>query len=55
MNKCYSKEDVQNIINDTPLEKIGQASDISKCIKWLIEDNFTTGQIIPVNGGLIIN
>ena len=55
MNKCYLKEDVQNIINDTPLEKIGQASDISKCIKWLIEDNFTTGQIIPVNGGLIIN
>ena len=55
MNKCYTKEDVQNIINDTPLEKIGQASDISKCIKWLIEDNFTTGQIIPVNGGLIIN
>ena len=55
MNKCYSKEDVQNIINDTPLEKIVQASDISKCIKLLIEDNFTTGQIIPVNGGLIIN
>ena len=55
MNKCYTKADIQNIINDTPLEKIGQASDISKCIKWLIEDNFTTGQIIPVNGGLIIN
>lgn len=55
MNKCYTTEDVQNIINDTPLEKIGQPSDISKCIKWLIEDNFTTGQIISVNGGLVIN
>lgn len=55
MNKCYSKEDVQNIINDTPLETIGKATDISKCIKWLIEDNFTTGQIISVNGGFIIN
>ena len=55
MNKCYSTEDVQNIINETPLEKIGQPSDISKCIKWLIEDNFTTGQIIAVNGGLVIN
>ena len=32
-----------------------KGTDISKCIKWLIEDNFTTGQIIPVNGGLIIN
>ena len=55
MNKCYSKEDVQNIINDTPLETIGKTTDISKCIKWLIEDNFTTGQIISVNGGFIIN
>ena len=55
MNKCYTAEEIQNIIDDTPLEKIGQPSDISKCIKWLIEDNFTTGQIISVNGGLVIN
>ena len=55
MNKCYSKEDVQSIIDETPLEKIGQPSDISKCIKWLIEDQFTTGQIISINGGLVIN
>lgn len=55
MNKIYSKEDVQNIIDDTPLEKIGDPIDISKCIKWLIEDNFTTGQIISINGGLVIN
>lgn len=55
MNKCYSPKDVQGIIDETPLEKIGMPSDISKCIKWLIEDNFTTGQIIAVNGGLVIN
>ena len=55
MNKCYTAEEIQNIIDDTPLEKIGQPSDISKCVKWLIEDNFTTGQIIHVNGGLVIN
>lgn len=55
MNKCYSKEDVQSIIDETPLEKIGHPSDISKCIKWLIEDQFTTGQIISINGGLVIN
>ena len=54
MNKCYSKEDVQSIIEETPLEKIGTPSDISKCIKWLIEDQFTTGQIISINGGLVI-
>ena len=55
MNKCYSQEDIQCIINETPLEKVGQPSDIANCVKWLIEDNFTTGQIIPKNGCLIIN
>ena len=55
MNKCYSQEDIQCLINETPLEKVGQPSDIANCVKWLIEDNFTTGQIIPINGGLIIN
>ena len=55
MNKCYSKEDVQGIISETPLEKFGQPSDLTNCIKWLIEDQFTTGQIISINGGLVIN
>ena len=34
--------------------KIGEPKDIAKCIKWLIEDEFTTGQIISINGGWII-
>ena len=28
---------------------------IAKCAKWLIEDNYTTGQIISINGGWNIN
>ena len=55
MNKCYTSEDIENIKNETPLERTGNPSDISKCIEWLIEDNFTTGQIISINGGLVIN
>lgn len=54
MNKEYSKEDIDCIINETPLEKIGKPVDIAKCIKWLIEDEFTTGQVISINGGWII-
>lgn len=55
MNNCYSKETINSIKNDTPLEKIGKPLDISRCIKWLIDDEFTTGQIISINGGLVIN
>lgn len=43
------------IKSDTPLEKIGKPIDIYKCIKWLIEDEFTTGQVISLNGGYVIN
>ena len=51
MNKEYSKEDLEKIREEIPMEKIGQASNITKCIKWLIEDNYTTGEIISINGG----
>lgn len=51
MNKNLSFNDILEIKNDTPLQKIGEPEDIAKCVKWLIEDNFTTGQILSINGG----
>lgn len=54
MNKHYSELEVEQVKENTPLERIGQPADISKCIEWLIEDNFTTGQVISINGGLVI-
>ena len=54
MNKEYSEEDKEQIKEETPLQKIGQPIDIAKCVKWLIEDEFTTGQVISPNGGWII-
>ena len=51
MNKYLSKEELEEIINQTPLQKIGQPEDIAKCVNWLVEDEFTTGQIISINGG----
>ena len=54
MNKNLSEEEKNEIIEETPLQKIGKPGDISKCINWLIEDNFTTGQVISINGGWVI-
>lgn len=51
MNKCYSENDINEIKNQTPLHKIGKPEDIAKCVNWLVEDEFTTGQIILINGG----
>ena len=54
MNKNLSKEDIDNIKTEIPLEKIGKTTDICKCVNWLIEDEYTTGQIISINGGWVI-
>lgn len=54
MNKSYSDSDINLIKEETPLGKIGSPSDIAKCVKWLIEDEFTTGQVFSINGGWVI-
>ena len=54
MNKNLTQNDIENIKNEIPLEKIGRTVDISKCVEWLIEDEYTTGQIISINGGWVI-
>ena len=54
MNKNISKEELKDIEEEIPLNKIGKVSDITKCVEWLIEDEYTTGQIISINGGWVI-
>jgi len=54
MNKNLSKIEKQEIIDETPLQRIGTPEDIAKCVNYLIEDTFTTGQVISINGGWII-
>lgn len=54
MNKNLSLNDIEALMDEIPLGKIGRTSDIAKCVKWLVEDEYTTGQIISINGGWII-
>ena len=54
MNADLSTEELKQLEKDTPLGKIGKPEDIAKCVKWLIEDTFTAGQIISINGGWVI-
>lgn len=52
--KNVSDEDWKVVIEETPLRRLCKPKDIYKCAKWLIEDEFTTGQIISINGGWVI-
>ena len=54
MNQKFEPKELEQIQEEIPLEKIGKPEDIAKCVKWLIEDNYTTGQIISINGGWAI-
>lgn len=54
MNKGLSTEELKELEDETPLGKIGKTIDIARCVKWLIEDEFTTGQVISPNGGWVI-
>ena len=54
MNADLTEEEEQEIKDLTPLGKFGKPEDIAKCVKWLVEDEFTTGQIISPNGGWTI-
>ena len=54
MNKMYNEQEINDIKNEIPLERVGKTIDIAKCINWLIDDEYTTGQIISINGGWII-
>lgn len=54
MNKNLSEEELNELKKETPLEKIGLPEDIAKCMSWLVDDNFTTGQVISINGGWVI-
>lgn len=54
MNIYLTEEERKEIEEETPLGKIGESIDIAKCVEWLVEDNFTTGQVISINGGWVI-
>lgn len=51
MNNYLTKKDIEDIKSQSSLQRIGNGIDIARCILWLVEDEFTTGQIISIDGG----
>ncbi|MCR4689197.1 MAG: SDR family oxidoreductase [Saccharofermentans sp.] len=56
MMSSYTEEDIDALREETPLERIGTPDDIAKTVYFIASDSssFITGQIIGVNGGLLI-
>ena len=56
MNRMLDEETIEELKEETPLERIGLPEDIANMIYFLStgEGSFVTGQVIGVNGGMII-
>lgn len=54
MNKNLTNEEIQEVNSQIPMGRFGTPEEIAKCVNWLIEDTYTTGQIISPNGGWVI-
>lgn len=56
MNKNLSKVDIKNLIDSTPIERLGTPEDIANVVAFLCSDEaeFITGQTISPNGGFLI-
>ena len=56
MNATLSEDDREALINDTPLMRIGEPSDIAEAILFLADDkaSFITGEVINISGGYVI-
>ena len=56
MNASVDEAAVRDIVDETPLCRTGDPADVAKAMLFLASDDasFITGQVIGVNGGLII-
>lgn len=56
MNADLSPEDVGSLVEETPLGRIGMAEEVAEAICFLAGEGagFITGQVLPVNGGIVI-
>lgn len=54
MNRCFSADERQDIINDIPCDRMGQPEEIATVVIQLINSpTYLTGQIITVDGGYL--
>ena len=54
MSSDFTEKELKEILDEIPLGKIGRTEDIARCVNWLMEDEYTTGQVISPNGGWVI-
>lgn len=53
-HSALNDEIVKYIVDNTPLKRLGAATEVASAVSYLITNDFTNGVILDVNGGLTI-
>lgn len=51
MNNGITNGEIEELKKEIPLGRIAKPEEIANSVKWLIEDNYISGQVISINGG----
>ena len=52
MKKCAERfAELDELCDETPLGRLGKASEVAKAVRAIAENSFITGQILGVDGG----
>lgn len=54
MNAVLGEDVLREIAEETPLGRIGNAREIAEAVMFISDAEFITGQVLGVNGGLVI-
>jgi 3-oxoacyl-[acyl-carrier protein] reductase len=53
-DKVSTPQFMETSLQNTPLKRIGEATHVARAIRFLIENDFLTGETLDVNGGLFM-
>lgn len=54
MMKCYSPEELAAVTADIPLGRLAAPEEIARAVKFLLESEYITGQVLTVDGGFTL-
>ncbi len=54
MNAHLAPEELAAVVEETPVGRMGCPKDVARVVAFLAQDDFLTGQVLGVNGGLVI-
>lgn len=55
MTRGMNPQAIEKVINSTPLKRMGKPIDVARAIRYCVTEEYVTGDVIDVNGGLILS